>query len=210
MKPGRTALVIIGGVALLVALSVLLRWPRSWYEKSNGSETSEPGPGKPGSTGKPPGLGPAVANLGDKLDRYLSGKQSPIRERGAVFVERGQKWDVDPRLIVAISGAESSFGRKICGDFNAWNWFWCYAVGTCEGHPCQNSPFDSWDKGIYTVTKFMRRSYLNKGYTSIPLIRQKYCIENCEHWERNVTTFYHNDLSGSLHDFTYPADTGPR
>lgn len=135
------------------------------------------------------------------IDAYLQGKNSPLAGTGAAFVEKGSEFNVDPRLIIAIAGAESSFGRSVCGTNNAWNWFWCYATKTgCGDSPCPNSPFESWDSGIHTVTKYMRLSYLNKGRNTIELIGQKYCTEGCQHWVPNVTTFYATELGGDVRD----------
>lgn len=102
------------------------------------------------------------------------------------------EWNIDPRLIVAIAGAESTFGKNICVQFNAWNWFW--------GGTCQQSPFASWERGIEVVSKFMRLSYLNKGRDTIPLIRQKYCASGCQNWTSLVTLFYATELGGDVND----------
>jgi hypothetical protein len=129
---------------------------------------------------------PAVSSC--FIDEYLNGKPtqatgpSPLSGNGLAFVENGLKYVVDPRLVVAIAGAETSFGSRTCGQFNAWNWFW---NGTCA-----NSPFTSWQSGLITVTKFLNKSYLNKGYTTIPSIGGHYCASGCEHWVPNVTLFY--------------------
>ncbi len=124
-----------------------------------------------------------------QLDAYLAGKHvkgratdSPMVHKGNSLLQQGQIYDVDPRLIVAIAGQESSFGIRVCAANNAWNWFW--------GGSCSRSPFESYDNGIRTLNKFMRRSYLNKGYTTIPLIGKKYCVDGCEHWRSGVDFFY--------------------
>lgn len=147
---------------------------------------------------------PKPQSMATFLNQYLGKKSSPMATSGTEFVSHANSFGVDPRLVVAISGAESSFGRKICGPYNAWNWFHCYASGTCSGHPCQNSPFTSWERGARTVTKFLKRSYLNKGYVTLELIGAKYCAEGCEHWLPNVKKFYAGDLGGSVGDLTWP------
>ena len=138
---------------------------------------------------------PAVSPC--SIDSYLSGKSSPIAGNGLALTNSGLKYVVDPRLVVAISGAETSFGTAgACSAvFNAWNWFWCIATGSCSGSDsttvkCANSPFDSWADGGNTVTKFLNRSYLNKGLTTIELIGAKFCTSGCSSWVTNVTQFY--------------------
>src|SRR6266478_4904112 len=81
---------------------------------------------------------PYDPNLGGAIDTYLTGKGSPIAGNGSAFFSNGLTYDVDPRLIVGIAGAESTFGLHICSAFNAWNWFW---NGFCT------SPFASWAEG---------------------------------------------------------------
>ena len=98
--------------------------------------------------------------------------QTPLAGLGDHFLVEGARIQngltLDPRLVVAIAGAESTFGAHICTPFNAWNWFW-------EG-PCQPrrpdgsapSPFSDWKRGIEVVSKFLKKGYLLKGYTTIP------------------------------------------
>jgi hypothetical protein len=126
------------------------------------------------------------------IDGYLSGLHvqdshhnsvtPALAGQGAEFVKYGGQYGVDPRFIVAISGAESSFGVRICTANNAWNWFW-------EG-PCPKSPFDSLDSGVHTVSHFMHSSYIIRGYNTIELIGARYCVTGCEHWVPGVTAFY--------------------
>jgi hypothetical protein len=121
------------------------------------------------------------AYMGTKRDRKKT-RISPMADTGSSLVRHGQRYDIDPRLMIAIAGQESSFGLYLCGDHNAWNWFW--------GGTCRRSPFASYDRAIQVVSKFMRKSYLNKGYTTIPLIQKKYCVDGCEHWISGVRHFY--------------------
>ena len=67
---------------------------------------AEPAPAAPVAAAQPP---TAAA-----LDAYLASKGSPMTGQGAAFVASGGQWQVDPRLVVAIAGAESSFGQITC------------------------------------------------------------------------------------------------
>lgn len=128
---------------------------------------------------------------------YSDGETSPLLGTGGAFQDNGTVFNIDPRLIVAIAGQETSFGLHTCctRNNNAWNWFWCYASNSCQGQPCQHSPFDSWSSGIKTVSKYMRKNYLSRGYNTIDLIGHKYCIDNCSAWVGGVTRFY-KELGG--------------
>jgi len=118
-----------------------------------------------------------------EIDDYLSCKGSPLAGHGATFVSAAQQWDVDPRLIVAIAGAESTFGLYLCASYNAWNWFY--------GGDCPSSPFSSWDEGINTVTQRIRELYFDTwNLYTIHDIGLTYCGSGCENWEPNVRTFY--------------------
>jgi hypothetical protein len=126
------------------------------------------------------------------------------RARGT-FVNEGTNYRVDPRLIDAIAGAETTFGTMTCGQFNAWNWFWCLSASpACSPNErCARSSFPSWDYGIRTVTKFIRKRYLDLGLTTIERIGKKYCSEvTCEDWVPNVTLFY-TQLGGDVRDLEY-------
>ena len=54
---------------------------------------------------------------------------------------------------------------------------------------CPDSPFLSYEAGMDRVTRFMRLSYLNRGYDSIELIRYKYCAAGCDNWVPLVSKF---------------------
>lgn len=128
----------------------------------------------------------------EDVDTYLDGKSSPLVGAGVVLVQQGSAWNVDPRLVIAIAGAESTFGNRVCGENNAWNWF--------HGRTCANSPFDSWSSGAATITKYLRLSYLNKGMTTVETIGARYCQSGCENWVPLVTRFYATELGGDLAD----------
>lgn len=122
--------------------------------------------------------GPTAA----QIDDYLARKHSPMAGMGSVFSTYGHDYNVDPRLVVAIAGAETTFGRQQCTANNAWNWF---HRGTCPA-----SSFASYQEGAEHVTRSLRRSYINRGYDTIELIRYKYCASGCDHWIPLVTAFH--------------------
>jgi len=116
-----------------------------------------------------------------QIDEYLARKSSPMAGMGSVFAGSGRDYDIDPRLVVAIAGAETTFGKHQCADNNAWNWF--------HHRTCPQSPFAGYKEGAERVTKFMRLSYLNRGYDSVELIQHKYCASGCGNWSGLVATF---------------------
>ncbi len=148
----------------------------------------------------PPFVAPGTPPTAQLLDAYLASKQSPMAGQGAAFMASAARWRLDPRLLVAIAGAESSFGQHTCGPHNAWGW------------ACPNDPADfaTWADGIDTVSEGLRRYYLDEGRTSVSLIQQKYCPVGAandptglnSHWTGNVTKFL-VELGGN------PASVGP-
>ena len=137
-----------------------------------------------------PGMPPAVP-AGDidaaSIDAYLFSKGSPMAGNGAYVIMSARTWGLDPRLIVAIAGAESNFGSQVCGSYNAWGW-------SCPNSPVQ---FTSWQDGIETIASGLRRYYIDSGRTTVSLIQQKWAPSGAandptglnNHWVGNVTRF---------------------
>lgn len=124
----------------------------------------------------------ATSPTAPQIDGYLARKRSPMGGLGKAFFTYGREYNVDPRLLVAIAGAETTFGGHVCAEKNAWNWFY--------RRNCPQSPFPTYEAGLERVAKFMRLSYINRGYDSIELIRYKYCATGCQNWVALVTEFY--------------------
>ena len=153
---------------------------------------------------------PSVAHAGplgapgitaQQIDDYLRDKDSPLAGHGAAFVAAGREHDVDPRLLAAIAGAESTFGTRVCAEYNAWNWFYL------DTSRCSANSFASWDEGIDAVASGLRRVYLDRGRTTVPQIAEAYTATEREVWIGNVTAFYHDELGGDLGDLTF-VETG--
>jgi hypothetical protein len=145
------------------------------------------------------------------IDSYVAakkykGNKSPLVGSGNSFLQAGQTYDIDPALIVAISGIETDFALRTCATDNAWNWFW-------QG-PCPQSPFTSYDDGIQTVSKHLRLSYIDKGYNTIALIQKRYCTApvqggvTCPGWISGVNLF-RNQLLGVAPNPTPTPPTPP-
>lgn len=135
-----------------------------------------------------------------QIDDYLARKHSPMAGMGNVFSTYGRDYDVDPRLVVAIAGAETTFGQHQCTTNNAWNWF--------HRRTCPASSFASYQDGAEHVTRFLRRSYINRGYDTIELIRYKYCASGCDRWIPLVTAF-HGEMPVNARPTTTPPATSP-
>ena len=119
-------------------------------------------------------------DLISSIDGLLKKRGSPMAGLGNVFVSTGRKYGVDPRLVVAISGIESSFGTRIMGAHNAWGWG-------------PGKPFSSWEEGISAVTQGLRSGYLDRGLTTPGQIVKRYAPAsdgNDEtNWAKTVESF---------------------
>ena len=142
-----------------------------------------------------------------QIDAFLAQHSSPMTGEGAAFVEAGRQNGVDPAFLVAIAGAESSFGRFLYsqgGDqctYNAFNWFF--------GPTWPQSDFSSWSDGIGRVAQGLGGSlYYGSGLYSVLAIAPRYCPDGTANWVANVTSFM-IQLGGNPTDTRLSATYGP-
>ena len=112
------------------------------------------------------------------LAAYLKKYDSPLQYHAQDFIDAAKKYNLDWKLVPAIAGVESTFGKQIPGGFNGWGWG---VYGT------QAIYFDSWTEGIFTVSKGLRENYLDKGYTEPYSINRIYATSPA--WGSKVTYF---------------------
>lgn len=85
------------------------------------------------------------------LENTFKKHNSPLVPYAREYVKAADKYGVDWRLLPAISGLESSFAlHYMPNSYNAYGWG--------GGHIY----FDSWEDGIYTITKALRTNYMDK------------------------------------------------
>jgi hypothetical protein len=135
-------------------------------------------------------LAPAAAAAPDasQLDAFLAQQGSPMTGTGATFIAEGQTYGVDPRFLIAIAGAETSFGKLLYSengdpcDYNAFNWFY--------GPTWPTSDFTSWDEAIARVAEGLAGPlYHGAGLYSVDAIAPTYCPDGTAQWVVNVKTF---------------------
>lgn len=97
------------------------------------------------------------------LKNYLSEKSSPLTPFSKIFIASADKYNIDWRLVAAITGVESSFGKRVpYGSYNAYGW----ANGKYN--------FKSWEDSIEHVSRALREKYYNKGADDIEKIARRY------------------------------------
>lgn len=127
----------------------------------------------------------------DDLDAYLHSKGSPLAGQGQTLVKYGNRYGVDPRLLVALAGAETSFGTdpnagQDPAHFNVWGWG-------------PHIKFRSWDDAIGTITRGLKKNYIDKGLNTIAKIGNTWAPpseNNTGQWAQNVAGFFH-ELGGA-------------
>lgn len=112
------------------------------------------------------------------LAEYLAQFNSPLQYHAQDFIDAADSFGLDWKMLPAIAGVESTFGKRIPGGYNAWGWG---VYGT------QAIYFSSWRDGIFTIAKGLRENYLNKGLTEPYSINRVYAASPTWGWK--VTYF---------------------
>ena len=135
-------------------------------------------------------LAPAASAAPDaaQIDAFLTEHASPMTGAGATFIAEGEAHGVNPVFLVAITGAETSFGQHLYSEngdectYNAFNWFF--------GPTWPQSDFASWDEAIARVAEGLSGDlYYGMGLYSVDAIAPKYCPDGTSNWIANVDTF---------------------
>lgn len=133
------------------------------------------------------------------LENYLSQFNSPLKEHAQDFLDAADNYGVDWRLIPAIAGVESTFGKRIPGghdpeysSYNGWGW------GVYGTHL---TTFNSWREAIFAVTKGVKVGYINQGLTNPMEMNKKYASSPV--WGEHVS-FFLSDLDGYVNTHNFP------
>lgn len=121
------------------------------------------------------------------LRAYLAQYDSPLQNKAESFVAAADEYGLDWKLVAAISGVESTFGKFIPGSpdyssYNAWGW---------GVYGDQAIYFKSWDEGIYTVSQGLKENYIDRGLTDPYTINRMYSTSSA--WGDHVSYFL-NDM----------------
>ncbi len=134
-----------------------------------------------------------------KLARYLAYKRSPFVHAAPTFVEEADRNNLDYRLLVAISGIESSFGQAHpYGSYNVWGW----AAGKIY--------FRSFEHGITVVSAALKENYIDRGAVTIEQIGRIYCPPCTSKWPGAVRQFMAEIEAVDVSDLTLePSEAEP-
>lgn len=112
------------------------------------------------------------------LRDYFAKYDSPLQDYTQDFIDAADTYQVDWKLVPAIAGVESTFGKNTPGGYNGWGWG-VYAN--------QALYFKSWRDGIFTVTKGLKENYINRGLITPYQINYAYAAS--PYWGSHVSFF---------------------
>ena len=116
---------------------------------------------------------PRVRLLKARLQYY----GSPLATYAQDFINASDEYGLDWRLVPAIAGVESTFGKNIpSNSYNAYGW--------ANGY----FSFKSWTDSIEVVSSSLRLKYIDKGAVSINQIARRYAPPST-HWAWKVKYF---------------------
>lgn len=118
----------------------------------------------------------------EHIRAFLASYDSPLTDSAEAFVEEADKHNLDWKLVVAIAGTESTFGKHIPpGSHNAWGWG--IPTGAQSG-----LGFTSWEQGIATVSEGLAKNYFGRGAKTLYDVGWIYAA-NGNSWGNHVTFF---------------------
>lgn len=112
------------------------------------------------------------------LHAYLVKYNSPLKYQAQDFIDAADTYALDWKLLPAIAGVESAFGKFIPGGYNAWGW---------GVYGNQAIYFTSWRQGIFTVSEGLKQNYFSRGLKDPYAINRMYAASSA--WGSHVSYF---------------------
>lgn len=113
------------------------------------------------------------------LKNYLEAVNSPMAVSAERFINEADRLNLDWKLVAAISGVESYFGRHIPqNSYNAWGW--AIFTGNSDGRH-----FNGWNDGITQVSEGLKEKYVNRGRDSVWTMGPVYAADPTWAWKVN-------------------------
>ena len=127
-----------------------------------------------------------------KIKVFFNKYGAPLSDYSDFIIEMADKYEIDWKLVSAIGFCEGNGGKKIPeGSFNTWGW------GASEADLARKSGkynMGSWENAIETVSKGLKKGYINEGRDTPFEIMLKYApqsINNGGSWAKCVESYMH-------------------
>jgi hypothetical protein len=115
------------------------------------------------------------------IRQYLTNFNSPLKSHAETIIETADEYGLDYRLTTAIAQQESNLCKNIPAEsYNCWGWG-IHSRGTLG--------FASYDDAIAAVSRGIREEYIDKGYTNVEEIMEKYTPLSEGSWAYGVNKF---------------------
>lgn len=115
------------------------------------------------------------------LEEFFDKYKSPLKDHADTFVETAEKYNIDYKLLPAISCMESTCGKFMPHEsYNPFGWG-ITSKGTIS--------FESFDEAIQAVGAGLNKGYFSKGFDTISEIAPIYTPPNSTHWASGVNYF---------------------
>ncbi len=126
----------------------------------------------------------------EKVRLFFSKYGAPLQEYADFIVQTADKYGIDWRLVSAIGYCEGNGGKKIPKDsYNTWGWAASeYDLANKTG----KYRLGSWETAIETVTKGLKKYYIDQGLDTPEKIMPKYAppsVKNGGSWARCVNYY---------------------
>jgi hypothetical protein len=119
------------------------------------------------------------------LESFLKSYNSTLSKYAEIFVEKAHEYGIDWRLVAAIAGMESTFGKHmIPGTYNAYGW----ASGIYK--------WSSWEDSIAHVSRVLGEKYYGRGLNTPAKIAPVYAPPS-KIWAKTVGYFMEKIENGS-------------
>ena len=143
----------------------------------------------------------AACISGASIDAFLAQQNSPMVGEGNDFLNIGRQYNLDPRLLVSIAGAETSFGKNItAGQYNALN----------DLYNGMNSPFPSWARAINGAAYSLTNPANGYDLSNTATMYAVYCSTGttCGQGLSNINA-YMRQLGANINALHFPACAEP-
>ncbi|MGH7246256.1 MAG: hypothetical protein ACREGI_04995 [Candidatus Levyibacteriota bacterium] len=128
------------------------------------------------------------------LTRFLEQYNFPLAQYADTFVTQADLYNIDWRLVVAISGVESTYGKQIPNCPNAWGWGIFGDQTYC---------FTSFDEGIRVISRDLRQKYMDAwGAKDVYEIGRLYAASPT--WASRVSY-----IMDQIHEFSLNSESAP-